>query len=630
MNTETAETESTKNRRRYEGFKIQHNREPDNKRAKIVVAPDIYNRLRDKLISLYGEQASITLMPRLINICNAYCAYKTDEIIDIEKTFDNNNRFTEEDVILITYGDLIQQDGVPPLTTLSKFFGKHKNQTINTLHILPFFPYSSDRGFSVIDFETVDPELGTWENIADLETRYKLMFDGVINHVSSKSKWFQEFLKGNDYYEKFFITYDSYEELPLYERGIILRPRTSDILTEFKTAKGNRYVWTTFSKDQIDLNYKNPEVLMRVIEILLFYVRKGADIIRLDAVTYLWANPGTTCANLEQTHIIVRLFHDILELVAPHVAIITESNIPHKDNITYFGTGKDEAHMIYNFALPPLVLHTFYQKDSTKLSEWATSLDQVTETTTYFNFLDSHDGIGLMAVKEILHEDNINFIIKNAIEHGGLISYKMERTGTEIPYELNITWFSALNKDDDSEDTELQVKRFIASRAIALSLRGVPGIYIHSFFGTKNDMEAVIKSESESKRDINRSVIKYSALIDALRNTDSLTSKISSRLYNLIAIRIKHTAFHPNASQRILNLKPDIFALLRVSPKDDQHLISLINITDRKIQLSISFNKLGIFKQEWYDLISLKKFSITNDNMDIILQPYDVIWLKAD
>ena len=280
---------------------------------------------------------------------------------------------------------------------------------------------------------------------------------------------------------------------------------------------------------------------------------KGADIIRLDAITFLWASPGTSCANLEETHMIVKVFRDILDLVAPHVSIITETNIPHKDNISYFGNGSDEAHMVYNFALPPLVLHTFYTKDTTRLNEWAESLKPVSETTSYFNFLDSHDGVGLMAVKDLLSHDEIKFVIQRAREHGGYISYKTDKDGQEVPYEINITWFNALCREDGTVKTDLQVEKFIASRAMALALQGVPGIYLHSFFGTKNDIDTA--SCPISKREVNRKALDYNILTKAIDDPDTLTSKIIRRLNSIISLRTKQSAFHPNGAQKILKVK---------------------------------------------------------------------------
>ena len=262
------------------------------------------------------------------------------------------------------------------------------------------------------DFETVDPKLGTWEDIWELEQDYQLMFDGVFNHVSSKSRWFREFVNGNPFYRDFFIWFNSPEELTSEQRAKIFRPRTSDILTRYVTLHGPRHVWTTFSEDQVDLNYKCADVLIRVMDILLMYVRQGADIIRLDAVTYLWSELGTSCAHLEQTHEIIKLMRDVLDEVAPQVALITETNVPHHENISYFGDGADEAQMVYNFALPPLVLHTFYREDATSLSRWAKSLTLTSPRVTFFNFLDSHDGIGLMGVKGVLEQADIDFIIE--------------------------------------------------------------------------------------------------------------------------------------------------------------------------------------------------------------------------
>ncbi|MDP6433047.1 MAG: sugar phosphorylase [Candidatus Scalindua sp.] len=612
--------------RRYESAKFIHNLEPDYQKVYLEIPDDFREKILTKLSRLYGEDTAKEYMPELERICRVYYAYKTEEMLERTKTLDPKNLFTEEDVILITYGDLIREEGASPLTTLSKFCGLYLKQTINTLHILPFFPYSSDRGFAIEDFETVDPELGSWKDIEDLASRYKLMFDGVINHVSSKSRWFQRFLDGTPHYKDFFISYDSYDDLTSEERSAIFRPRTTDILTKFHTIDGEKHIWSTFSKDQIDLNYKNPEVLVRVIEILLLYARKGAVIIRLDAVTFLWANPGTSCANLEETHMIVKVFRDILDLVAPHVSIITETNIPHKDNISYFGNGSDEAHMVYNFALPPLVLHTFYTKDTTRLNEWAESLKPVSETTSYFNFLDSHDGVGLMAVKDLLSHDEIKFVIQRAREHGGYISYKTDKDGLDVPYEINITWFNALCREDGTVKTDLQVEKFIASRAMALALQGVPGIYLHSFFGTHNDIDAV--SCPVSKREINRKALDYNILTKAIEDPDTLTSKIIRKLNTLISLRTKQSAFHPNGAQKILKVRPEIFALLRTSPNEDQHILSLINITDDEIQIAIPLKEVQIFKQGWYDLIRQDKHTFEDENISLTLKPYDVVWLE--
>ncbi len=573
---------------------------------------------------LYGQEKAKECMNELLRIMKVHYAHKPQEMIDEERDYNSNNRFTEKDVILITYGDLIHKVEGTPLAALSEFCKTYLEGTINTLHILPFFPYSSDRGFAVIDFRSVDPSLGSWQDIEDLSKEYKLMFDGVINHVSSQSRWFHEFLNNNPLYDNFFISYDSPDELTQEQRSVIFRPRTSDILSEFRGIDKTRYIWTTFSRDQVDLNYKNPKVLSRVIDLLLYYVRHGASTIRLDAVTFLWREMGTSCASLDETHEVIKLFRSILDIVAPTTSLITETNVPHEENISYFGKGGDEAQMVYNFALPPLVLYTFYSENSKALSEWATGLTHL-PNTSYFNFLDSHDGIGLMGVKGILDDEEIEFIIKRAQKHGGYISYKTGQDGEATPYEINITWFSALNHDHN-EDLAFQVRRFVASRIISLILKGVPGIYLHSLIGTRNDIESVLATNSN--RDINRAVIDGKAISEALMAPFSKISRINRELGRLITIRTQKRAFHPYGGQKILSISPEIFALLRTSPEGDEKILALVNISTRVCHLEIPLSDLDSEETYWYDIVSGVEWMSDEGTLYINMHPYDIVWLE--
>ncbi len=603
-----------------------HYLEPDYSRPVFEPDPDLGKRIKEKLEFLYGKESADEVYEELLRIMQVYYAHKTPDMVEWDRNLDDANRFTEEDVILITYGDLISGKNQKPLITLSRLCNEYLRGVFNTLHLLPFFPYSSDRGFSVMDFEEVDPHLGTWDDILSLRSEFKLMFDGVFNHVSSKSRWFQEFLNQNKYFSKFFTVFSTSEELSDDHLKLIVRPRTSDILTEFKTLNGSRMVWTTFSPDQIDLNFTNPQVLLKMIDILLTYVRRGADIVRLDAVTYLWEELGTTCVHLDQSHVSIKLFRDVLDAVAPHVALITETNVQHADNIRYFGNGEDEAQMVYNFALPPLVLHTFQNQNSTKLTEWAAGLAKVSDTATYFNFLDSHDGIGVMAVKGILSPEEIEMMTLRVLEHGGFISYKAEGDGSESPYEMNITWYSAINDENKKETDDIQIQRYLASRAIALVIMGVPGIYLHGLLGSKNDADAVL--EEADRRRINRKTIKKRELLSALEDESTKIYQISSRLVRLIYYRIRQKAFHPNAGQKILNLSNKVFSVLRTSIDQKERILALTNISDMMVNLQIDLENLGTNGNEWFDILSKRNFTAVNDKLDVALDPYEIIWLK--
>ena len=627
-----------------------YNVEPDYTQPLLEIPKEAKDKIMNRLHFLYGEKAATKYISELERILKVHYAHKTEAGKRAETKFNPDDRFTEKDIVLIAYGDMVRGKGSSPLATLSRVLNNISGlkEIINTLHILPFFPYSSDRGFSVIDFNIVDPQLGSWQDIEELGNDFQLMFDAVFNHVSAKSLPFQELLNGNPNYQDVFTTYNSPDELTAEQRQIIVRPRTSDILTEFNSINGPIWVWTTFSPDQIDLNFRNPLVLLGVIETLLLYVRHGANLIRLDAVTYLWDEPGTTGANLQQTHEIIKLFRDILNVVAPEVALITETNVPHEENISYFGNGGDEAQMVYNFALPPLVLYTFYKEDATVLSKWAKNLQYPSLTTTFFNMLDTHDGVGLMGVKNILSAEEINFIIERAREHGAFVSYKTGAGGKEEPYEINTTWFSALNIDNGYEETVVQVNRFVASRSIALVLGGIPGIYIHGLIGSRNDVETVLKTKS--KRDINRHFIQEEDILNSLKDPRSILSIIANKFGRLLEIRIRQNAFHPNGEQRILMLSPNIFCLLRISPDCSEHILCLTNITSKKCNIKIPLFELGVpgdygneladlqpsdtepfcatpRENYWYDLIGKRGWQVEDRSLELTLKPYQVVWL---
>lgn len=598
---------------------------PDYTRPRPELPDAMRARLSDRLRTLYSEAAARYALGEIERLLQVFFAHVPPALAERQRGFDAADRFTERDVILITYGDLLYRRHQSPLETLGDFCDAYLGGAINTLHILPFFPSSSDRGFSVVDFETVDPLLGSWRDIEALESRYRLMFDGVINHVSSKSRWFAQFLAGHPDYEDFFTWYDSEDALPAEARRLIFRPRTTPILTRFESLRGPRFVWTTFSPDQVDLNYRNPRVLAKIIEVLLMYVRHGADILRLDAVTYLWDQPGTRSIHLDQTHTIVKLLRDVLAAAAPHVALVTETNVPHHENVAYFGDGTDEAHMVYNFALPPLVLHTFQTGDATALSRWAASLAPPSAGTAFFNFLDSHDGIGLLGAKGLLAEADLDRLCRRAIEHGGLVSYKTSDTGEPAPYELNITWYSALNRKQDGDTLSTQIRRFLASRAVALVLQGVPGIYLHSLFGTHNDHASV--EATRDNRVINRAVADVRSVRRSLSHPMSKKHRINDGLGRMIQARAASRAFHPAGRQRVLHLSPAVFAVARTSPEGGSFVVTLVNVTASRTAVEIPAADLAGREGPWRDLLSERTFAPGRERLGVALRPYEVVWL---
>jgi sucrose phosphorylase len=600
-----------------------HLREADYSRAPLEVAPEHKQSILSKLEILYGAETARACYSELERVLRVYYAHKTPEMIAADQAFDPRQRFTEKDVLLITYGDLLRSPGKAPLQALSDILTVFVRRSINTVHLLPFFPYSSDRGFSVMDYEEVDPGLGTWDDVERLSLNFHLMFDGVINHVSAKSRWFQRFLDADPFYGDFFITFSTREAPDDDHVRLILRPRTSKLLTSFQTLRGPKLVWTTFSPDQVDLNYKNPQVLLRILEILLYYVRRGADIIRLDAVTYVWHELGTSCAHLRQTHALVQLLRAVLDAVAPQVALLTETNVPHQDNISYLGDGTNEARMVYNFALPPLVLYTLHSGNCRKLSQWAARLEHISDQATYLNFLASHDGIGVLPVRDLLAAEETDLMIKKVIDHGGLVSYRTGADGNPSPYELNSTWFSALNPPESKESAELQADRFVASHAIAAVLHGVPAIYLPSLWGSRNDTEAVLRGEEP--RSINRRTATERELWERLGDSDSSAYKVCSRLVALIEQRVACPAFHPNAAQRVLQLHDHVFMVIRESPQ--AWVLALTNVTAMNQEVRLTTTDLGRGARAWKDFLGETELPGEDGGIHLTLRPYQTMWL---
>ena len=513
---------------------------------------------------------------------------------------------TEKDVMLIAYGDSIISKKDKPLRTLKNFLDNNCSKEITNIHLLPIFPSTSDDGFSVSNYRKIDENLGDWEDIKELSKNYGLMLDAVVNHSSKSHDWFKACLKGSKEYKDYYILSN-----PKLDYSLVTRPRALPLLTKFITKEGEKFYWTTFSKDQIDLNFSNPKVLAEMIEVLLFYASKGAKFIRLDAIGFAYKKLGTNCMHLEETHAIIKLMRLFLECFFPNTYIITETNVPHEDNISYFGNG-EEAHLVYQFPLPPLTMFSLQSGDTTKLTKWAKSLEStpLNKGNTYFNFLASHDGVGLRPIEGLLSNEEKNFLLENVIVNGGRISYKPNTDGSKSPYELNISYIDGIT--DPTKDKAVRYKRFIVSQAIMLSLQGVPGIYYHSLLGSENWYEGV--NSSRINRRINREKLDFEKLTEELKDESSLRYMVLSKYKEILRIRGNHSAFSPYASQNVLNLSSSLFVIERYNEITNERIIVIINVTDKVIELDKSIKGRDLLSSEQSELIST-------------IDPYQVAWI---
>lgn len=529
----------------------------------------------------------------------------------------HQNRWTESDVVLITYADTIQQADEKPLATLHQFLNRCLSDIISAVHILPFFPYSSDDGFSVMDYLAVNESHGNWEDVEAIARDFKLMADLVINHMSARSRWFENFKKridpGKDYF---------FEGNPRDDLSAVVRPRTSPLLTPVQTDDGERYLWCTFSEDQVDLNFANPQVLIEFAAIIWYYLERGVIIFRLDAVAFLWKEPGTPSIHLQETHELIKILRLLIEHHSSDAVVITETNVPNRENLTYFGNA-NEAHVIYNFSLPPLLINTLVTGDCKHLKTWLMSMPPAQMGTTYLNFIASHDGIGMRPTDGLLSEEEKQRLVNTMDSFGGKVSFRRTPDGRDQPYEINIALYDALKGTAENGADHWQLQRFICAHMVMLALEGIPAFYIHSLLATENDTARM--EHTGRLRSINRGQWQLADLEKDLENPLSHHSKAYQELKRLITIRRKQSAFHPNATQFTLHLGLKLFGFWRQSMRRDQSIFCIHNISDEVQQVALSdINLIGT--DRWHDLIA--GTAIEDLSGAITLKPYQSVWLS--
>jgi len=524
--------------------------------------------------------------------------------------------WSERDSFLITYGDSIQDGGEgDSLDVLRQFLAKYVRDRISLVHVLPFYPSTSDDGFSVVDFREIDPAVGNWEDMKNFAGEYRMVFDGVVNHVSKSSAYVRGHLAGEPKHADFCI-----EETADFDASQVTRPRTSPLFHAYEGKNGEVKLWTTFSEDQVDLNFSNPAVLIELLDVLLFYAQKGASMIRLDAIPYMWKESGTNCVHRPQTHAFIRVARAVLDAVAPHVLLLSETNVPHAENLTYFGDKGDEAQMIYNFTLSPLIIYAFTTGDASPLTGWAKSLESPGEKCTFLNVSATHDGIGMRPTEGILDEDQRQVLLNLTKAHGGSVAARSNPDGTESPYELNITFFDAINNPNDPELRSAEQRaRFLAAQSITMCLMGIPGIYIHSLLGSRNDYAG--RDSSGIPRRINREKLDLEKLVNEIDDAGSLRNLVFEGMLHLLSIRKEQSAFHPAASQIVLELDDRVFAVLRECGRTGQRILALCNVSAEALSCDLGEIERP---EKWRDLINEETLK---GETSIPLGAWQVRWL---
>lgn len=494
---------------------------------------------------------------------------------EVEKRKGREEAWCASDIVMITYGDSVSSVDKSPLQSMRTFLAETLSGLVSHVHLLPFFPYTSDDGFAVKDYRAVDEVNGTWEDIHDLGEDVELIFDLVINHASASHPHFQQFLADQPPGNGYFQTAKEDEDV-----SQVTRPRASPLLQRYETSSGPRWVWCSFSRDQVDWDFSNPDVLYEFVDIFLTYYEHGASWIRLDAIAFLWKELGTACVHLPETHAVVKLLRLLGDQVSSSSKILTETNVPLPENLSYFGDG-DEADIIYNFSLPPLLVHGLLTGNAEYLTSWCNSLPSLPKGCTYLNFTASHDGIGLRPAEGILDRSEVDRLIACVRDFGGRVTERQRPDGTLSPYEANISLYDAFKGTVKGMD-EWQAERFLASQAVMLSLVGVPALYYNSFLSAPNNYAGF--EATGRNRTLNRKKWTLGEIRERFAKSEDKPAQVLNGLKDLLRVRKEQPAFHPEGTQQALEVDSPVFILRREA--EGHVVLCLINLSDETIQLS--------------------------------------------
>ena len=587
------------------------------KNVSLLRVPQLDSELEQLRLSLreiypeHSEEEINSVWSQLLQILDPNHVNHDNRDVEIESIWDSSS------VVLITYPDAIYRKDESTLKTLAEFVKNRLSGLSSVIHILPFLPSTSDGGFAVSNHEKIDDTFGDWNDLKNLSNTHKIMADLVLNHVSSSHPWVHQFMKSAEPGLSYIVAPN---QTDIWEK--VIRPRNSSLFTNINTNKGFKNVWSTFGPDQIDVDWRNPHIFLEFLKLLVRYVNNGAEWIRLDAIAFIWKEPYTTCLHLTPVHLIVKLLNKCLKIIKPTAVLITETNVPEQENLSYLVDG-NEANLAYNFTLPPLLLESIYTGQTDLLNNWLSNWNELPNCTSLLNFTSSHDGIGLRALEGIMEDNRIHNLLVESEKRGGLVSHRRMSNGQDQPYELNISWWSAMS-NSGPDSTRFQFERFLLSQVFTLSLKGVPAFYLPSILASPNDLDSFRKTGQ--RRDLNREKFEADKLLDLLKNFDSSASKNISYLNHIVKVRARLRSFHPEMSMKCIVTNISNCVILQRGLDEDRVYV-VCNMSDRYLNISL-LNELEL------PALSFKKHLIDNitgsylNTESFKLNPYQVVWIS--
>ena len=525
----------------------------------------------------------------------------------------SDERWFGNDAVLISYADSVVDDSRPALQSLRRFVNRHLGLFATVVHVLPFLKSTSDGGFAVSSHELLEERHGDWADLGALAEGRRLMADLVLNHVSASHPWVRQFLRDQEPGRSCIL---EAEPSPCWDA--VVRPRSSALFTQLGGADGRRQVWTTFGPDQVDLDWASPQVLLGFTHLLQRLALHGVRWLRLDAVGFVWKEPNTSCIHLPQAHRLVEVMRLLLDQVSSSGVVVTETNVPEEENLSYLRNGR-EAHLAYNFPLPPLLLEATVSGRADLLNTWLNGWPDLPEQTGLLNFTACHDGVGLRPLEGLMSDQRLLRLLIGCEQRGGLVSHRRRSDGEDVPYEINISWWSAM-ADGGIDPAFLQRERFLLTQLLVMALPGVPAFYLPALLAAPNDLARFRRTGQ--RRDLNRPQFRTDALERRLEDPDSDARAVLTSLRHALAVRSTQPALHPDATLAVLSAgRSDRVILQRT--RAGQTLVAVHNMTSSRQTLRLSLLG-GVADRAWTDCLSGR---VMPPNQLQALEPYAVQWL---
>jgi len=585
--------------------------------------------------------------------------------------------WSQRQVALICYGDHIRSRDPhkTPLQALGEFCRQQFQEEVFsqlTVHLLPIYqsPYK-DGGFDIADPFAVNPAMGNWDDVRSIRQDFQVAVDFVANHLSIASEWFERYMHDDPLYKNFFIGFDDQDAVRHFEREYlpkIYRPRPHNPLIAVTKPDGStRWVYMTFSDHQADVNYSNPFVFLKMLEVLLFYILQGVSMVRLDAIPYLWKEWGTACAHHPKTHALMQLLRLANDLLNPAVKLLAESMEPLADSMRYLSTEQEaKAHLAYNFVPCGVIPHSLFTENA---SIFQRNLQNFLPPGKGVNWAVvcglTHDGSSInpcrapksVAGEAVLDEEQIDAIAQYYAEHGyreievrsalgpnnpqyipsdyiqmftdthhekpRFVNYKtiVDEQGQthKIVYEAISTYASLFDQDP---------AKIVAALGMALALPGIPFTYFTLPFAGLNDF--VYYLQTANPRELNRGRVFLEDVMQNLVDQESLTHKVFSVYKKLLRLRVSYPAFHPDGA--LIPLPADnktIISFLRASVDKTQYILIVQNVSSAKQEIDIVLaGDIPVTVNVCLDLMSGQSLPVENHTLHLELQPFAIKWFE--